>query len=224
MKHICIDFEGVGRSRGAGISPFPTMMGALIPQDPGGHRYKTWFFDPVFAPLCRSSCGRAHKEVIEINELAHQLVDLTNQLGCGLVHYSPHEANIFKDHLRPESWSLLHAKLLNIKPPVDRIRRKRGHPVGRGQNELAIACQQLSKRQGVIEQPGRSVADTCRKLHASGISHTRWSNWPESVKQLATELFKYNRADCKALVHLINIVNNEYEDSWFEERGVRAQS
>ena len=224
MKHICIDFEGVGKKRRAGISPYPTMMGALIPQVHRSFRYRCWFFDSVFAPLCRSSCGRAQKEIIELNDMALQLVDLADQLGCGLVHYSIHEANVFKDYLRSEAWSLLQPKLFNIKPPVDRIRRERGHPVGRGQNELAIACQQLSTKQGVIEQPGGSLADTCRRLHASGASHKRWSSWPENVKQLAAQLFKYNRADCKAVLRLINIVENEYGDSWFEKRGVRAQA
>lgn len=223
MKHICIDFEGVGRSSRES-TPFPTMLGTLIPNECSGHRYESWFFDSVFAPLCRSTCGPKRKEVIEINELALQLVDLCNQLGCGLVHYSHHEAKVLKAHLRSESWRLIHAKLFNIKPPVDRIRRERGYPVRRGQNELAIACQQLSKRQGVIEQPGRSLADTCRRLHASGASHKRWSNWPESVKQLAADFFAYNHADCKALVSLINIVENKYGDSWFETKGVQVQA
>ena len=166
MKHICIDFEGVGQSRNSEVSPFPTMLGALVPSERGRPKYHAWFFDEAFAPICRSTSCIGLREVLDFHTLARQLVLLAEDRRCGLVHYSPHEARILKDHLDRATWREVRQKLLNIKPLAVKIRNRRGYTSER--NNLSSLMNRLRPGRSFPPQPTRGAAQTCRDLLLTG--------------------------------------------------------
>ena len=222
MKHICIDFEGVGQSRNSEVSPFPTMLGALVPADRGRPKYHAWFFDEVFAPICRSTSCVGRKEVIDIHTLARQLVRLAEEKGCGLVHYSSHEARVFKDHLDRGTWREVRQKLLNIRPLAVKIRNRRGHTSE--SNDLSSVMSRLRQGRSFPPQPTRGAAQTCRDLLATGQRISRWRNWPEARKVQAAQLLEYNKGDCESVYRLVNIVHYHLGEDWVSSPRVQAIS
>ena len=220
MKHICIDFEGVGQSRNSEVSPFPTMLGALVPSERGRPRYHAWFFDEAFAPICRSTSCVGLREVLDFHTLARQLVLLAEDRRCGLVHYSPHEARILKDHLGRRDWNRIRPKLFNIKPLAVKILNRRGR--SSGDKTLEDVVTGLRPRCAYPPPPQPSTAQTCRDLLATGQRCSRWRSWPERRKTQAMQLLAYNKGDCDSVRRLINIVScNEGED-WTESPRVQA--
>ena len=222
MKHICIDFEGVGKSRNSEVSPFPTMLGALVPSERGRPRYHAWFFDDAFAPICRSTSCVGRKEVIDFHTLGRQLFRLTDETGCGLVHYSSHEARVFKDHLDPGTWQEVRQKLLNIKPLAVKVRNRRGHTSE--SNDLSSVMNRLRPGRSFPPQPTRGAAQTCRDLLATGHRFSRWRNWPEARKVQAAQLLEYNKGDCDSVYRLVNIVHNHLGEDWVSSPRVQAIS
>lgn len=212
MKHICIDFEGVGKSRNSEVSPFPTMLGALVPSERGRPKYHAWFFDEAFAPICRSTSCIGRKEVVEFQMLARELVRLAESRDCGLVHYSPHEASVFKDHLDGATWRNVCQKLLNIKPLAVKIRNRKGYTSER--NDLSSVMNRLRPGRSFPPQPTRGAAQTCRDLLVTGQRFSRWRSWPDTRKVQAAQLLEYNKGDCESVYRLVNIVQHHLGKGW----------
>ena len=187
-----VDFEGEGK-RGNGEIPQPSMLGIYCRD--GRPAYRVQILERTMKPLAyagfTSECFGCMESAI--NALIHQAQSEDRKI----LYFSQHEQHMVNTFCSQTTANEFMARSGNAKLLLKRWVGRTGRPKC---HSLEDYCRVIDR--APYEAPKPSVAEAIRRLRTACCTAKRWRRVDTAKKELAKQLFSYNKQDCLALYQL----------------------
>ena len=72
-----------------------------------------------------------------------------------------------------------------------------------GDKALNAYLSAISPKSALVNAPNVGAAESCRRLDSYSTNQKKWSNWDDKQKEVAADLVRYNREDCRATAKIM---------------------
>ncbi|MDG2223153.1 MAG: hypothetical protein P8L85_17360 [Rubripirellula sp.] len=188
-RALYIDFEGEGR-RGNGEIPSPVMLGIYCRD-----RHPTYcvqIIEPTLKPLVHAGVSSECFDCMEsaINSLLAQ----AGSEDRDILYFSQHEQDMVNRFCSQLTANEFMARSGNAKLLLKRWVRRTGRPTCHSLDDYCKVIDRLP-----YDAPKPSVAEAIRRLRKACCTAKRWRRIESKQRELAKQLFAYNKQDCLAL-------------------------
>ncbi|MGB0599205.1 MAG: hypothetical protein ACPGLY_21180 [Rubripirellula sp.] len=191
-RALYIDFEGEG-IRGNGEIPPPVMLGIYCRD--GCPTYHVQILESTLKPLVHAGFS---SECFDHMEVAiNSLLDQARSEDRDILYFSQHEQDMVNRFCSHQTVNEFTARSGNAKLLLKRWARRTGRARC---HTLEDYCQAIERTP--YEAPKPSVAEAIRRLRKACRTTRRWRHMESNKKELAKQLFAYNKQDCLALFKL----------------------
>ena len=195
---LFLDFEGEGPKGPDRVPQLPFLAGLYRPKARGR---KSQFSVSLFREHC-IPVKNGIPEISEITTLEAFIERITEQAeaeGLTICYWSHHELETVRYFLPTNIAERFEAASLNVKPMADRHLNRRGQKLTDSDDKaLNTYLSAISPKSALVNAPNVGAAESCRRLDRYSTNQKKWSNWDDKQKEVATDLVRYNREDCRA--------------------------
>ncbi|MDA9191148.1 hypothetical protein N9O71_00935 [bacterium] len=205
-RGIFLDFEGIGSVDQS--CPPPHMAGIYrASSDHSLCGYTAYLFRKTWVPIKNGAPHRA--ELADLKEFMWSIVTEAVQRQETIYYWSQHEAKVVKS-LKDDQLTLAFMRCSeNLKLKAKkRVTRMSLALDKRHEKVLNQYLNALVPNARLVQSPLVGPAESCRRLDQYATKHRRWSNWTDKQKELAHQLFAYNKEDCRALYTIFKKLRN----------------
>ena len=200
---LFLDFEGEGPKGPDRVPQLPFLAGLYRPKARGR---KSQFSVSLFREHC-TPVKNGIPEISEITTLEAFITHITTRAeteGLTVCYWSHHELETVRHFLSTNIAERFEAVSLNVKPLADRHLNRRGRKIADIEDKALNAyLSAISPKSALVNAPNVGAAESCRRLDRYSTNQKKWSNWDEKQKEVATDLVKYNREDCRATASIM---------------------
>ena len=200
---LFLDFEGEGPKGPDRVPQLPFLAGLYRPKSEGR---KSQFSVSLF----REHCTPVKNGIAEISEITtleafiERITERAETENLTICYWSHHELETVRHFLPTNVAERFEAVSLNVKPMADRHLNRRGRTLGDIEDKALNAyLSAISPKSALVNAPNVGAAESCRRLDRYSTNQKKWSNWDEKQKEVATDLVKYNREDCRATASIM---------------------
>ena len=200
---LFLDFEGEGPKGADRVPQLPFLAGLYRPKANGR---KSQFSVSLFREYC-TPVKNGIPEISEITTLEsfiERIIEQAEAEGLTVCYWSHHELEIVQHFLPTNIAARFEAVSLNVKPMADRHLNRRGQKLADSDDKALNAyLSAISPKSALVTAPNVGAAESCRRLDRYSIKQRKWSTWDDKQKEVATDLVKYNREDCRATASIM---------------------
>ena len=200
---LFLDFEGEGPKGPERVPQLPFLAGLYRPKARGR---KSQFSVSLFREHC-TTVKNGIPEISGITILEPFIERITEQAeaeGLTICYWSHHELETVRYFLPTNIAERFEAISLNVKPMADRYLNRRGRALAdREDKALNAYLSAICPKSALVNAPNVGAAESCRRLDSYSTNQKKWSNWDDKQKEVATDLVRYNREDCRATAKIM---------------------
>ena len=200
---VFLDFEGEGPKGPDRVPQLPFLAGLYRPKADGR---KSQFSVSLFREHC-TPVKNGIPEVSEVTTLEAFITHITTRAeteGLTVCYWSHHELETVRHFLSTNVAKRFEAVSLNVKPMADRYLSRRGRTLADIEDKALNAyLRAISPKSASVNAPNVGAAESCRRLDRYSTNQKKWSNWDDKQKEVATDLVRYNREDCRATAKIM---------------------